>query len=35
MDGFRIDAVPHLFETNYTSEPKSNIKRVSKDDIII
>lgn len=23
MDGFRVDAVPHLFETNYTlDEPK-------------
>lgn len=33
MDGFRVDAVPHLFETNYTvDEPKSNIKDVSEDD---
>ncbi|KYN39395.1 putative maltase H [Trachymyrmex septentrionalis] len=31
VDGFRIDAVPHLFETN-SNESKSNIKCVSKDD---
>lgn len=33
VDGFRVDAIPHLFETNYTSdEPESNIKGVTKDD---
>ncbi|KAL6256798.1 hypothetical protein P5V15_011737 [Pogonomyrmex californicus] len=33
VDGFRVDAVPHLYETNYTQdEPKSNINGVTKDD---
>lgn len=34
MDGFRVDAVPHLFETNYTylDEPKSGIEGATKDD---
>ncbi|XP_032685970.1 maltase 1-like [Odontomachus brunneus] len=33
VDGFRVDAVPHLFETNYTSdEPESKAPDVTKDD---
>lgn len=33
MDGFRVDAVPHLFETNYTSdEPESNMEGVTEND---
>jgi len=33
VDGFRIDAVSYLYETNYTSdEPESNIKGVTKDE---
>lgn len=34
MDGFRVDAVPHLFETNYTlDEPTISIEgRTIKDD---
>lgn len=33
MDGFRIDALPHIFETNYTSdESESNMEDVTKDD---
>jgi len=33
VDGFRVDAVPHLFETNYTSdEPKSGKPGATPDD---
>lgn len=33
VDGFRVDAVPHLFETNYTSdEPESKAPGVTGDD---
>ncbi|KMQ86539.1 maltase 1 [Lasius niger] len=33
VDGFRVDAVPHLFETNYTlDEPESGIKGATKTD---
>jgi len=33
VDGFRVDAVPHLFETNYTlDEPTSGIEPATKDD---
>ncbi|XP_076231554.1 alpha glucosidase 2 isoform X2 [Calliopsis andreniformis] len=33
VDGFRIDAVPHLFESNITQdEPPSNISGVGPDD---
>ncbi|XP_029161383.1 maltase 1-like [Nylanderia fulva] len=33
VDGFRVDAVPYLFEANYTlDEPKSGKEGVTKDD---
>lgn len=33
MDGFRVDAVPHLFETNYTlDEPESGIEGATRND---